>query len=161
MILDMSGFTLLTQRHGLIHYLGMVRRMQVATEPIVKRFNGQVIKYEADNMYAVFETCGEAIRAGISINLAMDAMNTITEDSKDLYVSIGISYGKILEIEGKDIFGDSVNLASKLGEDIAERGEILVTKEAWGEISNKADFNFEEIKYSVSGVKIAVYKVKY
>ena len=36
LVLDMSGFSQLVQKHGLMHYLGMVRRMQVAIEPIVE-----------------------------------------------------------------------------------------------------------------------------
>ena len=34
-VLDMSGFSLLTRKYGIVHYLSMVRRMQLTTEPIV------------------------------------------------------------------------------------------------------------------------------
>ena len=34
-VLDMSGFSRLTRKYGIIHYLSMVRRMQLTTEPIV------------------------------------------------------------------------------------------------------------------------------
>lgn len=159
--LDMSGFTFLTQKHGLIHFLGMIRRMQLATSPIVERFKGNVIKFEADNLFAVFSTVEEAIQAAISINIALQAMNTLTAESKDLSVSIGISYGNILLIEGKDAFGDAINLASKLGEDIAEKGEILVTKEACAKLVSPSVFNFNKEKYSVSGIQVEVCKVVY
>jgi class 3 adenylate cyclase len=159
--LDMSGFTYLVQKHGLTHFLGMIRRMQLATAPIVKRFNGEIIKFEADNLYSCFNKVEDAIQAAISINIALQAMNTMTEDTKDLFVSIGIAYGKILLIEGKDMFGDAVNLASKLGEDIAERGEILVTKEAKAKLENKDEFEFKPQQYSVSGISLEVLKVLY
>lgn len=159
--LDMSGFTYLVQKHGLTHFLGMIRRMQLATAPIVKRFNGEIIKFEADNLYSCFNKVEDAIQAAISINIALQAMNTMTEDTKDLFVSIGIAYGKILLIEGKDMFGDAVNLASKLGEDIAERGEILVTKEAKSKLENKDEFEFKPQQYSVSGIQLEVLKVLY
>ena len=42
---------------------------------------------------------------------------------------LGIGYGKILELSD-DAFGDQVNLAFKLGEDIAEPGQILLSAEA-------------------------------
>ena len=48
-VLDMSGFSLLTRKYGIVHYLSMVRRMQLTTEPIVRSFGGSMIKYEADN----------------------------------------------------------------------------------------------------------------
>jgi adenylate cyclase len=159
--LDMSGFTFLTQKHGLTHFLGMIRRMQLATSPIIERFKGGVVKFEADNLFAVFDNVEEAIQAAISINIALQAMNTLTEDTKDLAVSIGISYGNILLIEGKDAFGDAINLASKLGEDIAEKGEILVTKEACNKLVSPSPFNFTKEKYSVSGIQLEVCKVVY
>ena len=48
-VLDMSGFSLMTRKYGIVHYLSMVRRMQLTTEPIVKSYGGRMIKYEADN----------------------------------------------------------------------------------------------------------------
>ena len=48
-VLDMSGFSMLTRKYGIVHYLSMVRRMQLTTEPIVKSYGGFMIKYEADN----------------------------------------------------------------------------------------------------------------
>lgn len=51
-------------------------------------------------------------------------------EEQRLYASIGIGYGAILNIAGEDMYGDEVNLASKLGEDVAQRGEILLTAAA-------------------------------
>ena len=34
-VMDMSGFSRLTQKYGIVHYLSMVRRMQLVTEPIM------------------------------------------------------------------------------------------------------------------------------
>jgi class 3 adenylate cyclase len=40
---------------------------------------------------------------------------------------LGIGYGDMLRIAEDDVFGAEVNAASKLGEDTAKAGEILVT----------------------------------
>jgi class 3 adenylate cyclase len=53
-VLDMSGFSLLTQKYGIIHYLSMVRRMQLTAQPIIESHGGRVVKFEADNCFAVF-----------------------------------------------------------------------------------------------------------
>ena len=45
-------------------------------------------------------------------------------------IAIGIGFGSILDLDGEDFFGDEVNLASKLGEDIATGGEVLLTDAA-------------------------------
>ena len=66
LVLDMSGFSLLTRRHGVIHYLSMVRRMQETVRPIVHDHEGSIVKFEADNGFAVFPDPESAIRAAIS-----------------------------------------------------------------------------------------------
>jgi class 3 adenylate cyclase len=43
--------------------------------------------------------------------------------------SYGIGHGKLLDLDG-DLFGLEVNLASKLGEDLARPGEVLLTPSA-------------------------------
>lgn len=161
-VLDMSGFSQLVQKHGILHYLAMVRRMQVAVKPIIEKFSGTVVKFEADNCFACFPNVEQAIRGGISVNIALGAMNTMTESNKDLFVSVGISFGKVLLIESQDYFGNAVNLASKLGEDIAGRGEILVTKEVVEQLGEKVtNFNIEKSNMSISGIDLEVNKILY
>jgi class 3 adenylate cyclase len=45
-------------------------------------------------------------------------------------LSIGIDHGPILDLDGEDFYGDAVNIASKLGEDLADAGDQLVTRTA-------------------------------
>src|SRR5688500_11695944 len=129
-VLDMSGFSLLTRKYGIVHYLSMVRRMQMTTEPIVKSCGGFMIKYEADNCFAVFPDPLAAVNAGIAMQHAFRAENLLTSEDLDIHISCGIDFGKILIVGHEDCFGDPVNRASKMGEDLAVGGEILVSKDA-------------------------------
>jgi len=160
-VLDMSGFSRLTRKYGIIHYLSMVRRMQLTTEPIVKSFDGYMIKYEADNCFAVFPTTLQAVNAAISMQHAFDAANLLTADDLDIRIACGIDYGKILIVGNEDCCGDAVNRASKLGEDVAEAGEILVTQEAMQMIPVEAGIKAREVSLSISGVTIPAYAVDY
>lgn len=159
--LDLSGFTFLTQKHGLFHFLSMIRRMQLTTASIVKHYGGSVVKFEADNLFAVFDSVDCALQTAIDINLTFETANQSTELTKHLYACIGISYGRILLVEGKDLFGDAVNLASKLGEDIADKSEILLTKEAADRLVRKDHVAFRPEHYSISGLRLDVLKVVY
>src|ERR1041385_5191943 len=129
-VLDMSGFSLLTRKYGIVHYLSMVRRMQLTTEPIVKSYGGSMIKSEADNCFAVFPDPLSAVNAAIAMQHAFSAANLLTSDDLDIHIACGIDYGKILIIGHEDCFGDPVNRASKIGEDLAAAGEILITQDA-------------------------------
>lgn len=127
LVLDMIGFSRLTQKHGIIHYLAMIERMRVAARPAVEGNGGRVIKYDADNLFATFGTPAEALEAALDILRSFDAVNEVTPCDRDLYGSFGIGFGPTLVVDGEDLFGGEMNLASKLGEDIAQASEIILT----------------------------------
>jgi adenylate cyclase len=160
-VLDMSGFSLLTRKYGIVHYLSMVKRMQLTTEPIIESFGGRVIKYEADNCFALFPTPLSAINAAVAMQHAFHASNMLTSDDLDIYISCGIDYGRILVVDNKDCFGDAVNRASKLGEDVASAGEVLVTKEAMGKLPSETEIKAREMEISISGINIQAYIIEY
>jgi len=160
-VLDMSGFTRLTRKYGIIHYLSMVRRMQLTSEPIVKSFDGYMIKFEADNCFAIFPTPLQAVNASIAMQHAFDAANILTSDDLDIRIGCGVDYGKILMVGNDDCFGDAVNRASKMGEDLAEAGDILVTREAMQMIPSEAGIKAREVNLSISGITIPAYAIDY
>lgn len=160
-VLDMSGFSLLTRKYGIVHYLSMVRRMQMTTEPIVKNYGGSMIKYDADNCFAVFPEPLSAVKAAIAMQHAFEASNILTPDDFDIHIACGIDYGKLLIIGHEDCFGDPVNRASKIGEDIAAAGEVLITKEAMNMIPASANIQAREIVVSISGITIPAFIVDY
>ena len=160
-VLDMSGFSLLTRKYGIVHYLSMVRRMQMTTEPIVKSYGGFMIKYEADNCFAVFPDPLSAVNAAIAMQHAFSSENLLTSDDLDIHISCGIDYGKILIVGHEDCFGDPVNRASKMGEDLAVAGEVLVTKEAMQMIPATAGIKAREMNVSISGITIPAYLIEY
>jgi class 3 adenylate cyclase len=161
LVLDMSGFSLLTRKYGIVHYLSMVRRMQLTAEPIVQGHGGKVIKFEADNCFAVFPSPLSAIRAAISMQHSYNSANLLTSDDLDIHISIGIDYGKILIIGDEDMFGDAVNRACKMGEDIGLAGEILVSKEAMDLIPDDAEIQGKPMELSIGGVSISAFSISY
>ena len=162
LVLDMSGFSRLTQRHGIVHYLSMVRRMQLTAEPVVETHKGVVVKFEADNCFAMFEDSLSAVQCAIGLNLAFDSANIVTPVELDIHVSVGIDRGKVLVVDNYlEFFGNAVNCASKLGEDGARPGEILVTKDVADTIPASARIELKPITISVSGIEIDGYSVLY
>lgn len=160
-VLDMSGFSLLTRKYGIVHYMSMVRRMQRTTEPIILSYKGNVVKYEADNCFALFPTPLQAVNAAVAMQHAFTASNLMTSEDLDIYISCGIDYGRILLVNENDCFGDAVNRASKLGEDVAAAGEVLVTQEAMDEIPPEANIKSHTMTLSISGINIYAHAIKY
>jgi adenylate cyclase len=129
--LDMCGFSRLTSRHGVIHFLAMIHQMEQGARPAVTANGGSVVKQEADNLFAIFERPEQAMDAALDIIRAFEAMNTVVAEERAINVSIGIGYGDTLIVEGEDLFGPEMNVACKLGEDVAGKMEILLTEAAW------------------------------
>ena len=157
LILDMSGFSRLTQRYGIIHYLAMIRRMRRVVAPVIAKNKGAIVKFEADNAFAVFLKPDHALEAALEINHDLEVANLSTPDESDVFVCIGIGYGTTL-LACDDMYGSEMNLASKLGEDTAERGEILLTAAAQKECSKK--HKFTSFPLAISGVTMKAFKVK-
>lgn len=160
-VMDLSGFSLLTQKYGVVHYLSMVRRMQLIAQPIIEKAGGQVVKFEADNCFAMFDAPLAAVQTAIALNQAFDEINVYTEEQFDIRVAIGIDYGDVLLIGGPDYFGDSVNTASKLGEDEARPGEILITERALLQIPSSAGLQTEALELEIAGITIPAASIRY
>ncbi|MGQ0657364.1 MAG: adenylate/guanylate cyclase domain-containing protein [Chromatiales bacterium] len=159
--LDMSGFSLLSQRYGIIHYLSMIRRMQLTALPIVESHLGRAVKFEADNCFAVFPEPLHAVRAAVAMNLAFQASNLITTDELDIRIACGIDFGRILLLGDGDLFGNPVNRAAKLGEDVAACGEVLITRDAMDRIPSVAEIRGRPIELSIAGIPLPALAIDY
>lgn len=159
MVMDMSGFSRLTIKHGVIHFLAMIHRMNQIAMPAVDEHDGAIIKFEADNAFAIFPDVEQSVEAAVDIIKRLEAANTMLPDELDMHGKFGVGYGEILIVQDEDLYGAEVNLASKLGEDLAARNEILLTESAFKRV-DAAKRAYEEIEMSVSGLQLVVHKVK-
>jgi class 3 adenylate cyclase len=159
LVMDMSGFSRLTIKHGIMHFLAMIHRMNAITVPAIEEHGGDVIKAEADNIFAIFPDVKSALETAMDINRRLSAANTMLPDEMDIHGKFGIGYGEVLIVENEDLFGSEVNLASKLGEDLAQREEILLTEEAFGKLEAGL-VECEEVEMTISGLQLLIRKVK-
>jgi adenylate cyclase len=160
LVLDMCGFSRLTVQYGIIHYMAMIHQMDRAARPAVLDNGGRVIKQEADNLYCVFPTSARALDAAQDIFRAFDAVNSVVPPERDIYGSIGIGFGETLIVSGRDMFGSEMNLACKLGEDLAGKKEILLTKAAF-EALPRGRYECVPVSFSISELEIKAYRFEH
>jgi class 3 adenylate cyclase len=151
MALDMSGFARTTRRSGIVTFLLMIHQMKRLAGAAVAANGGILVKAEADNLYCLFESVPAAVGAARQIVERLEAVNPLLAEERRLHAAIGIGWGRILNVDEEDLFGDEVNLASKLGEDIAERGQILLT-DAAAERASEAGIRTREDAVGISGM---------
>jgi class 3 adenylate cyclase len=154
-VLDSSGFSRITRLHGVVHFLAMLEKLVRLAGPIIVRHNGRILKTEADNVFAVFGDPQAALAAAVEIQRSLRAANEALPRAQEIYASIGIGYGPVLAIGEDDLFGDEMNLACKLGEDLGRNGEILLTERAHSAVG--ADF--EMLEFTISGIELRAFRV--
>jgi len=156
-VLDMTGFSRLTAQFGALHYLSMVRRMQIAAKAIIRRTGGELVKFEADNCYARFKTVDDALQAGLLLHTHFTMLNRETSEDYDIHISIGIDWGWYLLVDETDYYGNPVNCASKLGEDMAAADQILMTNDAFEKgVTLPPGLEAEAAKADVAGSSIGI-----
>ena len=122
---DVSGSTKLYETAGnaVAHAavescLDIMRRRTLAAK-------GRVIKTIGDEVMSAFSSADHAADAAIEMQLAIAALPPV--GSTTLGIRIGFNYGPVVEREG-DVFGDAVNLASRLAS-VATKGQIITARD--------------------------------
>ncbi|HEY2346882.1 MAG TPA: adenylate/guanylate cyclase domain-containing protein [Xanthomonadaceae bacterium] len=160
LILDMTGFTRTTRTHGIVQFLLMIHQMHRMCCPSIGEHGGKLVKTEADNLFCLFPDVPSALVAAHDIIGRLQTANLVLPEDRRLYASIGIGYGYILNIADEDLFGDEVNLACKLSEDIGERNAILFTERAREQLSDEqADTDIREV--SISGISLVYHELRH
>lgn len=86
---------------------------------------GRVVKTMGDEVMALFSSADGAADAAARMHLAVDSLPPM--DGHKLGVRIGFHAGPVIQRDN-DVFGDTVNLASRLVEQ-ATRGQVLTSAE--------------------------------
>jgi hypothetical protein len=88
-------------------------------------------------LFAIFDTVAAAVAAARDVQEQLETANAFLPDDWDLHASIGVGFGEVLMVDDDDLFGNELNLASKLGEDIALSGETLLTEAAHKQLAQE------------------------
>ena len=157
LILDSVGFTRITQSHSVAYYLTLLVKIRNIVYEVFSVHNCTFFYTVSDNIYAEFQTPTLAYEAAYQANKAIAKAKLMLTESEPFRICIGIGYGEVLRSGSEGLFGDEMNLASKLGEDIADPNEILLTKTAYDNLDGKYKNRFEKKEIAVSGVRIEYY----
>jgi len=158
-ISDMANFSSTSRSRGICHFLKMIHRARAIVAPAIAANGGILLKCDADNCYAYFEDPENAVRASFDINAELFRTNQERDLDEQIFLSVGIDYGDLLLIGRSDFFGDPVNSASKLGEDLAIRGETLVTERALHRTTLELSERVERMLARISDIEISYVRI--
>lgn len=127
---DLAGFSRQVAAFGIIHFLQIICEQKRLLLPVVFDHDGILIKTEADSFLIIMKRAERAIACAIEMQRVCANVNTRRKPEEQILLCVGVGHGRILRIGDRDVFGAEVNAASKLGEDTARAGEILITEAA-------------------------------
>ncbi|RMG17703.1 MAG: adenylate/guanylate cyclase domain-containing protein [Deltaproteobacteria bacterium] len=127
---DLVGFSKRTRDFGIIHFLSVIHQKRRLLAPVVDEYSGLILKQEADSWLVLFRRPEQALECMIEAQRICERYNAGRPEEDRVMLCVGIGYGEMLRIGDHDVWGEEVNYASKLGEDIARHGEILLTPAA-------------------------------
>ena len=129
MFTDLSGFSRRVAEFGIIHFLQVIQQSVRILTPIIDQHDGILLKIEADSLLVIFRRPERAVACSVAMQRALAEFNKPLAPEDRILLCVGLGWGDVLRIGDQDVFGAQVNAASKLGEDMAKAGEILVTGE--------------------------------
>lgn len=128
MFTDLSGFSRGVESFGIIHFLQIIQEAQRLLIPCIDEHDGILLKVEGDSFLVIFRRLSKAIDCAMAMQEICHDYSEAREAAEQIRLCVGIGFGKMLRIGDRDVFGNEVNAAAKLGEDIAKAEEILVTE---------------------------------
>jgi len=112
-------------------------------QPKVRGHGGRIVKLMGDGLLAEFPSVVEAVRCAVDVQQAMPQREADRPEAQRIRLRIGINLGDVI-VEGTDIYGDGVNLASRI-EGLALPGGICISDKVHEEVRDRLDFVFEDL----------------
>lgn len=141
---DMVGFSRLME----VDEAGTLARLKThrieLIDPAIAKNHGRIIKTTGDGLLVEFHSVVDAVLCAAEVQQGMGRRNADVPPPRRIQFRIGINLGDVI-VDQNDIFGDGVNVASRL-EALAEPGGICVSSAVREQLGQRLDgFEFEDL----------------
>lgn len=157
--LDSSGMTRLSRSHGIVEFLTRYMEMRDVAERCLHRHRCLAWRCFADNLFAEFPTVDAALACALEIHDAVERSGIRVGGRDPFRVCIGIGYGRVLDDGAGGKMGEEMNVVAKLGEEVAEPGDTLLTEAAYAALQARDAVPLEKTAVRLAKLDAICYRV--
>jgi adenylate cyclase len=110
----------------------------------IESSQGRVIDMAGDSVLAVFELATTAVTAALAIQESLDSAREDVTQNQRMRFRIGVHLGEIIEKPDGTVYGDGVNIATRL-QVLADPGGIVVSDLVRNAVKGKVTAAFEDL----------------
>ena len=121
--------------------LETLRRSRAAIARLVERHDGRIVNTWGDAVIAEFASVVEAVQCAVEIQQEISDQESAPPPLNPMRFRIGINLGDVM-VDGSDIYGDGVNIASRLQE-LADPGGVVISSSVYDQVHNKLSVGFD------------------
>jgi adenylate cyclase len=111
-------------------------------DQIIEDHHGRIFGSAGDSVLAEFASPVQAVLCAREFQGRIAERNAIGKPASAMQFRVGINIGDVI-IEGKNLYGEGVNVAARL-QAIAEPGGVCISHKVYEEVRRKIDFGFIE-----------------
>ena len=112
-------------------------------DPKVEAFGGRVVKTTGDGLLIEFPSVLDAMQCAVDVQRAIAQRNMHVPEDKRVQFRMGINLGDVI-VEEDDIYGDGINIASRL-EGLADPGGICISRKVHDDVRDKVSLQFNDL----------------
>ena len=157
--IDIAGFTPRTSAQTREENVRLLQRFDGIVRPLVRAYNGRVIKTIGDAYLLSFRSPTDALLCSAAVHDRIAETDAGVPPSDRFTVRAAVNAGDV-RVEGGDVFGEAVNIAARI-EGKAAAGEIYFSEAVYLSMT-RSEVPCEEVGYAeLKGIadKVRLYRI--
>ncbi len=137
---DVVGYSRLMERDETATHTELTARWREVLEPLVERHQGRVFKRTGDGVFVEFASAVNAVECAAALQQGMATANDGTPPQRAIVLRVGVNLGDVM-VDGSDLFGDGVNVASRI-ETLAHPGGVAISDSVHQHVHGRIGIDF-------------------
>ena len=124
--------------------LALLRKLRAEViEPKVAQFHGRIVGSAGDSLLIEFASAVNAVRCAVEAQKELADRNASLPEDRRMTFRMGVNLGDVIA-EGHTIYGDGVNIASRL-EKLAKPGGICIGRNVYDQVKSKLVYSYTDL----------------